>query len=169
MKRHRTLHRQLQSIGDVPDGGWGTAPYSPAPFRAISSGMSPLTETPTSADAVSEIVILETRPNLFAVPPGWRPSLNAYRCNQQFVVFVDLAGVPRDSVKLQIQSGRLVISGRRPAPEPDSQGADTCLLALEIDHGMFERVLELPQAVNPDDVTTEYRDGLFRIALGMRT
>lgn len=86
------------------------------------------------------------------------------------MVFVDLAGVPRESVELLVQPDRLVIRGRRPAPEPDGEAADQChLLALEIDHGAFERTLELPQAVNPDDVATEYRDGLFRIALGLRT
>ncbi len=134
--------------------------------------MSPITAEPAVSvadyDTDTEIVIVETRMNLFAAPTGWRPAVNAYRCQDKFLVFVDLAGVPPESVKLTVQPARLVIRGTRLAPEPGALTEMTQLLALEIDDGTFERVLELPQAVNPDDVTTEYRDGLFRIALGLK-
>jgi HSP20 family molecular chaperone IbpA len=172
MKRNRALCRQLLAIGDFPDGGWGTRPDGPTAARALSSGMSPLTETPRLAEnaADAEIVIVETRTTLFAASIGWRPAINAYRCQDKFVIFVDLAGVPRDSIELQVDAGRLLIRGRRHAPEPDGADSGQChLLALEIDQGSFERALDLPHAVNPGDVTTEYRDGLLRISIGLRT
>jgi HSP20 family protein len=132
--------------------------------------MSPLTESTRTTEVEAGIVIVGSRTSLFADASGWRPAINAYRCDNKLLVYVDLAGVPPESVELTVQPGRLVIRGARPTPEPDDENAHLCqLIALEIDHGSFERVLDLPPAVNPDDVTTEYRDGLFRIALGLRT
>lgn len=169
MPRPRTLRRQLHAIGDLPDGGWGSEPDGFALARAISLGMSPLTESPRPPETDSDVVIIETRTSLFAAASGWRPPVNAYRCREKFVVFVDLAGVPPESIEVHLQPARLVVRGTRPPPEPGCGRAElTQLLALEIDHGTFERVLDLPHEVNPDDVTTEYRDGLFRISVGLK-
>jgi HSP20 family protein len=171
MKRHRTLRRQLQSHGDFPDAGWGSGPDSRTALRALSSGMSPLIETArATADVEAEIVIVGTRASLCAAPTGWRPAINAYRCEDRFLVYVDLAGVPPASVEVVAQPGRLVLKGTRPAPEPSGPDAHLCqLLALEIDHGTFERVLELPPTVDAGDISTEYRDGLFQITLGLKS
>jgi HSP20 family molecular chaperone IbpA len=170
MKRHRTLQRQLLSIGESTDGGWSSEPDGLLTARALSSGMSPLTESPRPAETDADIVIIEARASLFASPSGWRPAVNAYRCEGKYVVFVDLAGVLQDSINLSVEPDRLLIRGRRLTPEPDGPDSNRChLLALEIDQGSFERALDLPETVNPDDVTTEYRDGLFRISIGLRT
>jgi HSP20 family molecular chaperone IbpA len=168
--RSRTLHRPPSSFGDFSDGGWGTQPDGPAPIRALGSVMGPVTDSPQSTETVSELVILETRANLFAAPAGWRPPVNAYRCQDRFMLFVDMAGVPPELVKVEVKPTRIVIHGNRPSPEPAGRRADlTQLLALEIDDGAFERVFDLPQEVDPQSATTEYRDGLLRIAVGLRT
>jgi HSP20 family protein len=169
MKRHRTLQRQLLSVGDIPDGGWGSEPDSRPATGALTLGMSPFTESPRLTESDVEIAIIETQANLFASSAGWRPPVNAYRCEGKFVVFVDLAGVLRNTIELRVETGRLTLRGRRPAPEPDGAASGQCrLMALEIDQGPFERTLDLPADVNPEDVTTDYRDGLFRISIGLQ-
>ena len=131
--------------------------------------MSPLIAPLDVADTESELVIIETRTSLYAAPSGWRPPVNAYRCREKFMVFVDLAGVPPELVKVEVEPTRLVIRGNRPPPEPGERTEMTQLIALEIDDGAFERVLDLPHEVNPANLTTEYRDGVLRIAVGLRT
>lgn len=116
-----------------------------------------------------EITIIETRTSGHPFAAGWRPAVNAYRCRAHFVIFADLAGIPPEAITVSVEPRRLVIRGTRPVPEPGCERAELArLLALEIDHGAFERVLDLPQAVNVDDLATEYRDGLLRIQLALR-
>lgn len=116
-----------------------------------------------------EITILETRTSTHPFAVGWRPAVNAYRCQAHFVIFADLAGIPPEAISVSVHSRRLVIRGSRPAPEPGCQRSElTQLLALEIDHGAFERVLDLPQEIDADEITTEYRDGLLRIQLALK-
>lgn len=113
-----------------------------------------------------EVFIVATRPNSLTSAPSWRPAVNAYRCSDQFVIFVDLAGVPPESVDITAQARRLVIHGRRPVPEPGCRRSELVqLLALEIDQGEFERVFDLPQDIEPRGITTDYRDGLLQIRL----
>src|SRR6188768_869168 len=116
-----------------------------------------------------EIMIVETRTSTHPFVTGWRPAVNAFRCQAHFVIFADLAGIPPEAIAVSVEPRRLIIRGTRPAPEPGGQRTElTQLLALEIDHGSFERVLDLPQEVNPDELTTEYRDGLLRIQLALK-
>lgn len=96
----------------------------------------------------------------------WRPAVNAYRCADQFVVCVDLAGVDRSAVQVFAEPRRLVLRGTRPPPGPPcEQPQPVRVLEMEIDYGPFERVLELPSEVDPDQVEAKYREGLLWIYL----
>src|SRR4051812_15756581 len=100
------------------------------------------------------------------VPSVWRPAINAFRCDHGFVICADLAGVDKSAIQVLAESRRLTIRGPRPPAELTSDDPRPAqVLAMEIDQGPFERVLELPAEVNPDAVTAEYREGLLWIRL----
>ncbi len=99
-------------------------------------------------------------------PEAWQPAINAYRCDGQITICVDLAGVDREALDLRIERRRLFISGRREMPEPRGKNEQTLqVLTMEIDWGRFERELELPADVDPKRVTAEQRNGLLWIRL----
>lgn len=113
-----------------------------------------------------EVFVVSTRSSSPVAPQRWRPAVNAYRCSDHLIIFVDLAGVSPESVQIHAEAGHLVISGRRPAPEPACRRSELAqLLALEIEQGAFERALDLPPDVDPAGMKTEYRDGLLQIRL----
>lgn len=117
-----------------------------------------------------EVFVVATHSNSPMAPPRWRPAVNAYRCADEFIVFVDLAGVPAESIEVKAEADRVSIRGRRPAPEPACRRSDLAqLLAMEIDQGAFERVLDLPQDVDPAGMTTDCHDGLLQIRLPLRS
>jgi HSP20 family protein len=96
----------------------------------------------------------------------WRPAINAYRCQEGFVICVDLAGVERDSIHLEVESRRLLIQGiRRNVEPPESAGCQTQVLAMEIDQGPFRREVRIPVDIAPDRVKAEQRNGILWIFL----
>jgi HSP20 family protein len=105
----------------------------------------------------------------FSVAKGWQPPLNAFRCQENFVICVELPGVDKSAIEVRAEARRLTIRGIREIPEPSCDESPALqILALEIDHGPFERVLELPAAVDPEHVTAEHRNGLLWIKLPLR-
>jgi HSP20 family protein len=97
---------------------------------------------------------------------AWHPAINAYRCRDSVVIFVELAGVPRSTIELRVEPQRVCLSGRRAAPEPRaSEGPPEQVLALEIDAGAFEREIVLPVEIDPEAAQAEATDGLLRIHL----
>lgn len=168
-------------LGNFPDDGMRGEPDGPLTEEELTSVMNAIggsrrrTNSSTSGEGHWEAEIAITASatafSFAPFPSGttWRPVVNAYRCADRFVVYAELAGVSRESVVVDVEPRRLIIRGKRLSPEPllaPSQSAQ--LLALEIDHGDFERILDLPAEVNPPSLVTDHLDGLLRIELSLR-
>jgi len=103
------------------------------------------------------------------LPEMWIPAINAYRCHDGFVICVDLAGLGRAGIDVQVEPRRLWIRGQRRLPEPEeAAGPPLQVLAMEIDHGPFAREVVLPDEVEPEAVRAEQRNGLLWITLPLR-
>ena len=98
-------------------------------------------------------------------PSGWQPSINAYQCDDSLKICVDLAGVDAQSIEIRAERERLILRGKRPVPEPSTQNRCRKILAMEIDYGPFERVIDLPLAVETEHVTARHARGLLWITL----
>ena len=106
----------------------------------------------------------------FSAPKGWSPAINAYRCDQQIVICVELAGVERSQLALSVQGGRLRVSGRLEPPEPDCKGEQNLqVMAMEIDYGAFEREITLPAEVEAQAIRAEQQGGLLWIYLPLQS
>src|SRR5436305_13949416 len=81
-----------------------------------------------------------------ATPHTWRPAINACRCEAAVSICVDLAGIDKSLIDLQVEPRRVTVRGSREAPERTDQAVQ--VLALLIDYGPFERQLDLPPAVD---------------------
>ncbi len=105
----------------------------------------------------------------FSSTRSWQPAINAYRCTECVAICVDLAGVDKEAIDLQVTPKRLTIRGRRRPPEPDlAEQKPLQVLVMEIDFGQFEREVVLPAEVEPEHVTAEQRQGLLWIYLPLR-
>jgi HSP20 family protein len=106
---------------------------------------------------------------LHFIRPGpfrWQPAINAFQCDKGLRICIELAGIDRSQVDLMVEPTRVTLRGTREAPEPtDEEGRAVQMIAFEIDYGPFERVIELPAAVDIDRVTAEQRNGLLWIEL----
>ena len=107
--------------------------------------------------------------------PGeaWHPNVNLYETEVSYLVCVDLAGVDKDSVDLTVANGRLSLRGRRdvprcPADIKDSGGVHATrakIHVMEIDHGPFQRDVDLPGDIVPSKINAAYRTGLLWVEI----
>jgi HSP20 family protein len=94
---------------------------------------------------------------------GFRPRVDVYYCEDRSsaVVKADLSGVRIDDVNLEIRGRTLLISGeRRPS---DTEGR--LYQQIEIEHGPFEREVQLGADVEPEQARATYEDGILRVEL----
>jgi len=79
-------------------------------------------------------------------------------------VYVDalVPGVDPKDVDLTVLRNTLTISGeRKPFPEQKGQ----IVHRSELGSGKFSRTLELPNDIDPDRISAEYKNGIMRITL----
>ena len=99
--------------------------------------------------------------------PGeaWTPAMNLYQDDRNYYAVVNLAGVGCQAIEMDISEGRLIIAGHRPTPPPPAVHGKLELFHMEIDHGRFSRVLNLPDDVDTDKIEAVYRAGQLLITI----
>ena len=97
---------------------------------------------------------------------AWRPPLNVYVFGDRFEVCVELAGMAKSDIEVQVESRRLVIRGHREPPE-QSCGQPACgrILVMEIQDGSFERTLEFHFDIAMERVEARQENGWLWIVL----
>jgi HSP20 family molecular chaperone IbpA len=109
----------------------------------------------------------------FCPSETWTPSVNLYETYDAYLVCVDLAGVDKDKIEVEVTGQVLKLRGTRAVPahedaaaEPGHQGPRRVRIHLmEIDHGGFCREVELPEDVDKDRIAANHRNGLLWIEL----
>jgi len=91
---------------------------------------------------------------------SWVPNTDVYATDDGVVVKAELAGMRSEHLEITVEGNRLRISGTR----PDGCRAPKCsFLAMEINYGPFESVLELPPAYDLSQAKASYLNGFLRI------
>ena len=101
-------------------------------------------------------------PRLVARRAGFRPALDVYRTEDPpaITVVVELAGIDPDDVDAAVVDGVLVVRGRRARP-----AGNRYYQHIEIDYGVFERRVQLNEAVDSEDASATYENGLLSVHL----
>jgi len=86
--------------------------------------------------------------------------------NKKFHCEVLLAGVDPKEVNIQVQGNTLTISGER-SNSRETREAD--FLHREITYGSFTRTIRLPEGVDKDKLSAEYRNGTLEITAPIAT
>jgi len=94
---------------------------------------------------------------------GFMPAVDvAYTADPpRAIVTAELAGVDMDSLNIEIQGRKLLLSGKR---EPPAVEGDV-YQQVEIERGSFRRVIELGADVRADEAKARYEEGMLWIEL----
>jgi len=97
---------------------------------------------------------------------NWQPAVNVYAFDDRIEVCVDLAGVRKEDIQVDVEPRRLVIHGQRSSPDSGC-GHPPCgrLLVMEIPDGLFKRVLDFPLDVDTQGVEARQENGWLWITL----
>lgn len=92
----------------------------------------------------------------------WRPSVDIYEKNGETVVHAELPGVKREDISLDMKDSVMIIKGKRTSEEEiDEDG----YYRKERHFGSFQRTIPLPEAIDPDQVKANYRDGVLEVRI----
>ena len=118
-------------------------------------------------DPVRDLLTMQERlESLFGrATPGWVPPVDLSESPDRYVLAVELPGLAREDLEIDLRDGTLTVRGQRPAetccPERYHQ--------LERGQGPFSRAFRFTQAVDPDGVSAELTDGILTIVVPKAT
>lgn len=96
----------------------------------------------------------------------WEPAVNLYAYDDRIEVCMDLAGVRKKDIKVDVESRSLIVRGYREFPDGGCEHPPCHrILVMEIADGNFERILEFPMEVDTDRVTARQDNGWLWITL----
>ena len=101
---------------------------------------------------------------------SWTPCVNLYETARSYLICVDLAGVEKEKIDVQVADQRLTLRGTRQVPSYSSAGPvdpheKVRIHLMEIDHGGFTRDVEIPTNANRQKITASYRNGMLWIEI----
>jgi HSP20 family protein len=91
----------------------------------------------------------------------WTPAADIYETETGFLIALDLPGIQRDALAIDIDDNRLIVKGVR---EVD----DTRTRRTERPRGKFLRAFVVPASVEQGKIGAEYKDGVLQIRLPKR-
>lgn len=92
----------------------------------------------------------------------WVPNIDVFERAGNTVVRVDLPGMKRDDIEVQVEHGMLVIKGHR---EEEKEVKEEDYTYSERATGRFSRAVSLPEGVNEGDIQATYTDGVLEVVV----
>jgi HSP20 family protein len=100
----------------------------------------------------------------FAFPDGesWAPQIDVFERDNRLVTKVDLPGLKKEDVKVEVTDGHLSISGERKSEtEEEKHNVYRC----ERSYGSFYRAVPLPEGAKLEDVKATFTDGVLEVSV----
>lgn len=92
----------------------------------------------------------------------WTPASDIFETDSGYVVAMDLPGIDREALEIDIDDNRLIVKGTRAISESKQYRS-------ERPRGRFVRSFSVPASVEQGKIAAEYKDGVLQIRLPKRT
>ena len=90
----------------------------------------------------------------------WTPAADISEVESAYVIALDLPGITRDAVEIDVDENRLVVKGTREIEQSTHRA--------ERPRGKFLRTFSIPGSVDQGAIGAEYKDGVLQIRLPKR-
>lgn len=94
--------------------------------------------------------------------PVWAPALDVIEQEDQILLRAELPGLADEEVDITLENGKLTLKGEKKFQHEASDGH---YRRIESRYGSFRRVFTLPNAVDPEGIDAQFRNGVLLISL----
>lgn len=92
----------------------------------------------------------------------WTPKIDVFERGDRLVTKVDLPGVKKEDVSVEVADGQLMLSGER---KQESEEKNDGFYRAEREYGSFYRAVPLPEGVKIDDVKATFSNGVLEVSV----
>jgi HSP20 family protein len=110
--------------------------------------------------------------SLFDMSPGIRgtarggyPALNVGATPQSVEIYAFAPGIDPAKIEVNLDRGVLTLAGERAAAAPAASDERSTVHLNERFAGRFRRVISLPDDIDPQAVTANYREGVLHVSI----
>jgi HSP20 family protein len=93
---------------------------------------------------------------------AWSPPVEITQRDDKMVISVELPGVKKEDLKVEVADGNLFIQGERKREAEEERGI---IYRSERAYGNFFRCISLPEGARTDQAKAEFRDGVLEISV----
>ncbi|MHB9028076.1 MAG: Hsp20/alpha crystallin family protein [Candidatus Latescibacterota bacterium] len=116
--------------------------------------------TPSMADFVERMFY--GAPNVRTPENVWTPRVDVHETENEVLLDVELPGIDKKDVKVEVKEGVLTVSGER---RNERKVKEEGYRSIERHYGRFERSFGLGDTVDADKISAAYKDGIMTITL----
>jgi HSP20 family protein len=100
----------------------------------------------------------------FAIPESaaWSPKIDVFERDNRLVTRVDLPGMKKEDVSVEVTDGHLALSGER---KRETEEKKDNFYRSEREYGSFYRAVPLPEGVKLEDVTATFSEGVLEVSV----
>ena len=142
----------------TPDTALATTRHPFEAMRQMTAELDRLFET----SAWPSFPFSFLRANRAADGGSWLPEIDVFEKDNRLITKIDLPGLKKEDVKVEITDGHLLISGERKS-EAEEKKED--YYRCEREYGSFYRAVPLPAGVTLDDVKATFADGVLEVSV----
>jgi HSP20 family protein len=93
---------------------------------------------------------------------SWLPKIDVVERDNRLVTRVDLPGMKKEDVSVEVTDGQLALSGERKREKEEQKDN---FYRSEREYGSFYRAIPLPRGVKLEDVKATFSDGVLEVSI----
>lgn len=96
---------------------------------------------------------------------AWGPAVDIHDAKDHLAVKVDAPGLSKDEINVSIENNHLILQGEK---KQEKEEKDKNYIRKERFYGSFQRVIELPSAVDANKVKAVYKNGVLELTIAKK-
>ena len=93
---------------------------------------------------------------------NFTPKVDVRENEQEFELLLELPGVRKEDMQIELEEDVLYVSGERKAAK---ETKETNVHRMEQFYGSFHRSFHLPQGLDKETIAAQYQDGILRLTI----